>query len=107
MCIRAQLYGRAVDCCKEIPKEVSKSADGCAAILNALYKCDPLSVVSEVYKDFTELLDTRRNTNESYRGFESRLAARVSKFSANGELIRLHESMTSVMFISNAGVSDS
>lgn len=38
MCLRAQLYNRAVYLCKGIQKEFVKSSGGRAAIVNSLYK---------------------------------------------------------------------
>ena len=65
--LQSQLYGRARDMCRSIPDSEIQSADGWKKIIQAIYKRDALSVVSEVYQSFTSLLSMNRGTNESFR----------------------------------------
>ena len=83
------------------------SDKGVSLIVNTIYQRDPISVVSEVFKDFTELVITRRGQNEAFKNFESRYAAQLSKFNANGSSVCFPEALAALMLLSNAGVDDS
>ncbi len=48
--LHSPLYGRAVDFSKQIPDPVIQSEKGVDAIVKAVYKWDPLAVLSTVYK---------------------------------------------------------
>ena len=63
--------------------------------------------MSEVFKDFTELVITRRGQNEAFKNFESRYAAQLSNFNANGSSVCFPEALAALMLLSNAGVDDS
>ena len=76
--LHSHLYGRAKDICKNIPLAKIESNDGVDAICYALHKRDALSVVSNAYSDFLQLLSTKRDTPENYSNFESRFSAAVS-----------------------------
>ncbi len=57
--LQSQLYGRARDLCRMLPADVIQSPEGANAIVNAVFKRDPLAIVSEVYQDFVDLLNTK------------------------------------------------
>ena len=82
------------------------SSDGVKLIVSTIYQRDPISVVSEVYKDFNDLVFTRRGQNEAFKNFESRYAAQLSKFNANGSSVTFSEALSALMLLSNAGVDD-
>lgn len=82
ICLKSQLFGRAIDLCSGISNTELSSDDGVSKIVNAIYQRDGLSVVSEAYRVFNDLLDTRRGQKESMKGFELRFAAGVAKFNA-------------------------
>ena len=56
----AQLYGPAKDLCMGLTAGKLASEKGVSLIVNTIFQRDPISVVSEVFKDFTELVITRR-----------------------------------------------
>lgn len=64
-------------------------------------------MVSDVFRDFNDLLSTRRSNAESYRSFENRFAAQVAKFNSNGTCTQLPESLTALMLLANASVDNS
>lgn len=105
--LEAQLYGRAMDLCKCITDEQLASDKGASLIVKAIYQRNAISVVSEVYRDFTDILSTKRGCTESFKNYESRFMAQVSKFNENGDSIKFHDSIISFMLLSNASVDDS
>lgn len=107
ICLESQLYGRLKDFCKGITPKDLASEDVIYKILEALYQLDPISVVSEVFKDFINLISTGRPQNESFRNFESLFAAQLSNFYAIGDSIKLHESITALLLLNNAEGDDS
>lgn len=55
ICLKSQLYGRALDLCKVISDDDIASEHGVQKIIDVINKRDALSVVSEVYRDFNFL----------------------------------------------------
>ena len=106
ICLIAQLFGRAKDLCMGLTAEQLASSDGVKLIVSTIYQRDPISVVSEVYKDFNDLVFTRRGQNEAFKNFESRYAAQLSNFNANGSSVTFPEALSALMLLSNAGVDD-
>lgn len=105
--LHSQLYGRARDSCVGISQDVVESEEGSQAIVDDLFQRDPLSVVKDVHKDVNDLLSTRRNTNESFRNFESRFTAQLAKFNSYGSSTKLPKSQSPLMLSSNAAVESS
>ena len=87
--LQSQLFGRARDLCMKISSDIIESDDGPDAIVNEIHKRDALAVVSEVYNDFLELLNTKRGTSESFLNFERRFEAKTSKFNSNATTTKL------------------
>ena len=81
--------------------------DGADKIVAALYKRDPLSAVSHLFNDFSSLLETKRGKNESYKNFESRFSAQMSRYNAHGKSIELPESIVALLLLNKADVGDS
>jgi len=104
--LQSSLYGRAKEICRKVPDEVIRSAEGKDAIVNALHKRDALSTVSAVYQDFVTLLNVRRGENESFRNYESRFEAKVSKFRSHGDSCDLPDALTAFMLLSNSSVDN-
>ena len=105
--LQSQLYGRAKEICKKVSDSEIQSAGGARAILNAVYKRDALSTVSDVYQDFMNLLNLKRGTTESFRNFESRFEAQISKFNAHSDSSKLPASLTAFMLLANSNVDSS
>lgn len=92
--VLSQLYGCTRDLSKKIPDTTVQSADGPTATVNAVYKRDALSTVSNIYNDFTSLLTSKRGFNESFRILEARFEAHVAKFNAHSDLSKLLDCLT-------------
>ena len=98
------MHGRARDLCNAIPEEVIRSKEGADAIVTALYKRDPLAVESDVFQDFLTLMNTKRNHSGSFKNFESRFQAQVSRLNAHGSEAKLSDSLISFALLANAEV---
>lgn len=102
--LKSQLYGHANDLCIFIDDETIMSRTGAQALLAAVRKSDPLSVVTDIYRDLTELLNLRREPAELFRNYELRFAAQASTFNANGPSVALPSSLTALALLANSGV---
>ena len=101
--LQSHLYGWAKDLCKEIPFAEISSANGVDKTCNCLYKKDDLTVVSNAYSDFQNLLLIKRGNNEDFRNFESRFAAAAAKMKSHSSNA-LPESLTAFTLLSNSNV---
>lgn len=105
--LQSQLYGRARDLCKGIPDTEIQSDTGSVAIVKAVYKRDALSVVSEVYENFISLLNTKHGFTETFKTFESRFEAQVSKFNASSDAAKIANALTAFMLLAISSVETS
>lgn len=104
--LKAQLFGRARDLCAKVSIDDLKKSDGALILARAVYKVDPLAQVNKMSQQFTRLLLTRRNTNESLKEFESRFDAQVSTFhDAAGSQV-LPDALLALMLMSNAEIDN-
>ena len=62
--LQSQLYGRARDIVKKVDSSIIHSAKRADAVVSAIYKRDPLDVISEVYLGFIDMLRTKRGADE-------------------------------------------
>lgn len=92
--LQSQLYGRARDLCKDIPNNVIQSDTGTKSILQAIYKREPLSVVSEVY-----LGVYKPRCYGKFKNSESRFDAQLSKFNATSDTSKIPEALTAFMLL--------
>ncbi len=104
--LHTQLYGRAEDRTRHMTIEDLQKESAVSDIIKCVYQRDPLTVVSDVYKDLETLLNTKRAANESFKNFESRFSAQLSKFNSHGDTARISESMAAMIFMNNASVDD-
>ena len=102
--LKSQLFGQAEDLCSELTNEQLKEADGVNLIINKVYERDALSVVSETYDYFNSLWSTRRKPNESFKTFEKRFTAALSKFNSIANATKLPPCITALMLLSNSSV---
>ena len=107
MVLQSNLYGRARDLCEGIDFDKINSKDGVDMILTAIYKRDPLSVVSLVFQELFALLSVKRERNELYREYEMRFGAQLSKFNSFGASVSLSGSIAALFLLANADVDSS
>ena len=106
ICLKSQLFGRAKDLCSGITNEELLGDDGVKKITEAIYQRDALSVVSEAFRAFNLLWNTRRSNTESMKNFESRFSAQVAKFNSISDTTKLPECITALMLLSNSAIDD-
>lgn len=95
------LYGRARDICKSIGDDVINSKSGVDAIVGGFHKHDPLTVVFTVYGELMKLLSTKCNPEESFREFELRFNAQLSRFNWLASHAFLTYSISALMLLTN------
>lgn len=98
---------RARDLCTALTDDVVSSEEGSDRIVQLLPSRDALTVVSEVFHDFNDLLSCKRSNSESYLNFEGRFAPPLAKLNRNGKATQLPESLTAIMLLTNAAVENS
>ncbi len=102
--LQSQLYGRALDLSKKIPDSIIQSEQGTDAIVNDVYKRDPLAVVSNVYQDFIDLLNCKRGQSEYFKYFESRFEAQAANFNSHHQSLKLPGVLLAFSLLANANV---
>lgn len=107
MALHARLYDRAVDLLCSVTNDILPSESGVDSIVNVLHKIDGLSVLNDLFEDFSLLVNTKRGGTESFKNFEMRFSAQVSRYNAQGQSIILPEFITVLSLLVNSDVSDS
>lgn len=102
----AHLSGRVKDFAKKIPREILLSEDRSKAFFAALHRSDPLSVVSTVYANYATLFSSRRSDKETYKAFEPRFDASVSRFRSHGDDITIKDSFLALMLLNGARMNE-
>lgn len=102
----SQLTGRASYSARKVPNEFLLSKHVASATVAAVHRKDPLSVVSTVYSDFSAVVSARRADNESFKAFESRFEAAVSRFLSHGSEITVPEPLLALMLLNGSRVAD-
>lgn len=72
----------------------------------AVHRRYPLSVVYTVYADYATLVSARRSDNETYKAFEARFDAAVSRFRSHGEYITILEPLLALMILNVASMNE-
>ena len=91
----SQIYGRATDLVKKVPLEDVEYEDGAMHIARAILKRDRLSVVTDTFHRYLELMRTKQVDNETFKNFETRFDSQVCRFNASCKgselLLVIHE----------------
>lgn len=104
--LKSQLFGRARDLVRSLDWSLIQSEEGAEHIVRAIHKSDPLTLLSDIFGDFNRLIVARRGESESFKGFEGRFAALVSKFNSHSVNTSLPESLTAFLLLFCARVDD-
>lgn len=102
--LKSQLFVRPMGLIQAIADDVMACDKGVAAIITTVYKQDALPVVSEVYKDLTDLFALRRGAKEYSQNHKKRSTAQIAKLNAHGGVLALHESMLAMMLFTGSNV---
>lgn len=103
----AQLCGRAAALYRSIPHDIIALLKGVDAIIDTLYRCNPLFILFSLYSDLSSLLATKRGTSKSFQNFEFRFCDSISKYSSHPISITLPDSILALMLLYDADVADS
>ena len=104
--LEANVFGRAKDICRKLTQEQLTATDGAQQIVNLLYKRNPLSVLTEIYKDFATLTGLQRGAQESFKEFEMRFDAQFSKYNAHATVTKLNDSVSGMMLLTNSRIDE-
>lgn len=104
ICLKSELYGRAKDICAGIKEDILLTVNGVKNIVDYTLRRDALSVVSEAYRIFNELVNCRRCTSETKNNYESQFAAQIAKFNEIRDIFKLHEGITALMLLKNSAM---
>lgn len=102
----SRLSGSPKDCARKLPKDIIMPEHGARAIVQAVHRRDPLSVVSSVYTGFYAFLSAHGADNETRKACESRFEALVSRFTAHCDEIFVPEPLLAVMLLNGARVDN-
>lgn len=80
--LKSQLNCKAPNLCSALTKDELELDNGVNLIVNAIYQRDSLTVFSEAYEGFNNLLNKRRCQNEGLKNFEVRISAAVTKLNS-------------------------
>ena len=107
VCLKSKLYGRDKDLCSGIADILLTTDAAVDLIVGKIYQKDALSVVSEAYRAFNQLWNTRRSSIDTMKNFESRFSDQVAKFNSISTTTKLPECITALMPLSNSAIDDS
>lgn len=95
----SQLYGRAIDLAKRLSSEEIESEEGARNVANAVHKKDVLSVETDNFHRFLDVLRTKLGENESYKNFETRFDAQVYRLNATCSGAELSPALASFLLL--------
>lgn len=72
-----------------------------------IYRTDPMEIVSELYNNVHDLINTLCNDNKSFTNLEHRFAAQLSTKKGQGSTVHLPESIYALLLRLNTGVDES
>ena len=105
--LKSKLFCRPKDLCSGISDDQLVGNNAVNLIVGNIYQRDALTVVSEAYRTFNLLSNTRRSSNEAMKNFEPRFSAQVAKFNSISSTSKLPECITALMLLSNSAIEDS
>ena len=103
----SQIYGRATNLVKKVPQEDVESEDGAMHVARAIHKRDLLSVVTDTFHRYLELMRTKQGDNETFKNFETRFDSQVSRFNASCKGSELPPALFSFLLLANSRIDTS
>lgn len=102
--LKSQLLQRA----KTIWNKMAlNTEDDMSKIMEDLYNCDALSICITDFSEFSEMIKSRRSTNESFASFEACIMTSETKLNSKGNAVSILESLTAWLLIQNAFLNPS
>lgn len=102
--LQSQLYGRAVDLVKKLSADEIEAEDGALKVASAMFKQDVLSIVTDTFHRFLEVLRTKQGDSESYKNYEMRFAAQVCRLNATCEGSELPSALVAFLLLANSRI---
>ena len=102
--LQSQLYDRALDLAQKLTQDEVESENGAIKIASVIYKRDVLSVVTDTFHQFLELLQTKQGMNESYQNFETRFDANVCRLNTTCSGAKLPSAVLSFLLLANSRI---
>ena len=102
--LQSQLYDRAVDLVKKLTPDEIESEDGALKVALAIHKQDVLSIVTETFHNFLDLLKTKQAESDSFKNFETRFDAQICKLNASCEGAELPSALVSFLLLANSRI---
>ena len=101
--LHSHFYGPPKYLCKEVPFTDIEPDDGIDKICKTIYKQDTVTIVSNAYSYFQNLLSAKRGYNESFWSFECLLASAAAKIKSYSSQA-LPESLTAFILLTNSNI---
>ena len=89
---------------KKLTPEEIESEDGALKVALAIHKQDVLSVVTDTFHHFLDLLRTKQSDTESFKNFETRFDAQVWKRNATCKGAELPLALFSFLLLANSRI---
>ena len=105
--LQSQLYDRALDLAQKLTQDGVESENGAIKIASVIYKRDVLSVVTDTFHQFLELLQTKQDMNETYQNFETRFDANVCRLNTTCSGAKLPSAVLSFLLLTNSRIDSS
>lgn len=105
-CLKSQHFWRALNLCKFIEDNFIASDEDVKKIVNVIFMHDWLSISSEVYNNFPNLLNRRRSLNKSYANYVCQFSALIGTLSAQRMSVSHSESLLGMMVLTDTQISD-
>lgn len=104
MILHSPLYSRAKIRGEALEDHVLCSEKGVDAIVDIVYKMNPLSVGIAAYSDYVKLLYTRRSPSETYATYEDRFSAALKNLNSIGESVSIPATLAASSLIHNSNI---
>ena len=105
--LQSQLYDRAQDTAQKLVLDQIEKDYDALRVASVIYKADVLSVVTDTFRQFISLLQTKLDDNESFKNFETRFDAQVCKLNATLCGAKYPSALLSFMMLANFRIDSS
>lgn len=105
--LQSNLFDRAQDLVKKVTEEEPMSEDGALKVASAIFKRDVLSIVTDTFQRFLDVLKTKQGETETFRNFETRFEAQVCRLNASCSGSTLPSALLSFLLLANSRIDSS
>ena len=105
--LKSQFYGRAIDLVKKLSPDEIEADNGALNVASAIFKQYVLSIVTDTFHRFLDVLRTRQGEGETYNNFETRFDAQICKLNATCEVSELPSALVDFLLLANSKIGAS